>query len=245
MVCDQCSVRQKNRAFCYFCKSVQRLTTCCNCGKSKCMGGDCVIRHGAAHVVGLNMVGAVCDFCEAWVCHGRKCLQTHACQCPLRDAVCHECDRDVWSHGGRIFKCCYCRVYLCEDDQFEHQASCQVLDNESYKCGSCNRLGQYSCLKCKICFCDDHIRRKGFKYDRKETSFPCPKCGQKTHETSNLSMSTRKLEYGRHGNAGGESTSDYQRFEYGEDTVYYEDEQPSDMPFTFGGMSLGDSSRQD
>ena len=23
---------------------------------------------------GLGMVGAVCDFCEAWVCHGKKCL---------------------------------------------------------------------------------------------------------------------------------------------------------------------------
>ena len=36
--------------------------------------------------------------------------------------------------GGRVFKCPYCAGYLCEDDQFEHQASCQRLDNESYKC---------------------------------------------------------------------------------------------------------------
>ena len=43
--------------------------------------------------------GAVCDFCEAWVCHGRKCLSTHACICPLTDAECIECDRNVWEHG--------------------------------------------------------------------------------------------------------------------------------------------------
>ena len=30
------------------------------------------------------MVGAVCDFCEAWVCHGKKCLSTHACACVLQ-----------------------------------------------------------------------------------------------------------------------------------------------------------------
>ena len=25
---------------------------------------------------GMALVGAVCDFCEAWVCHSKKCLQT-------------------------------------------------------------------------------------------------------------------------------------------------------------------------
>lgn len=30
--------------------------------------------------------------------------------------------------------CSYCSAYLCEDDQFEHQASCQVLESENYKC---------------------------------------------------------------------------------------------------------------
>ena len=63
---------------------------------------------------------------------------------------------------------------LCEDDQFEHQASCQKVEAESLKCKcrhiiiihksifncrphppgmSCNRLGQYSCMKCKVCVC--------------------------------------------------------------------------------------------
>lgn len=50
-------------------------------------------------ILPLNHKGAVCDFCEAWVCHGRKCLSTHACSCPLTDADCIECERSVWDHG--------------------------------------------------------------------------------------------------------------------------------------------------
>jgi hypothetical protein len=44
----------------------------------------------------------------------------------LAKAVCCECERGVWEHGGRIFFCSFCNNPLCEDDQFEHQASCQV-----------------------------------------------------------------------------------------------------------------------
>ena len=76
-----------------------------------------------------------------------KCISQHGCNCPLADAICIECHRGVWDHGGRMFKCSFCLGFLCEDDQFEHQASCQVLDSENYKCGSCNKLGQYSCLQ--------------------------------------------------------------------------------------------------
>ncbi|XP_076468204.1 zinc finger protein 330 homolog [Babylonia areolata] len=198
MECDQCKRSQKNRAFCYFCGAVQRLPVCGQCGKSKCMmkTGDCVIKHGGTFTTGLAMVGAVCDFCEAWVCHGRKCLQTHACTCPLQDSVCFECKRGVWEHGGRIFKCSFCTNFLCEDDQFEHQASCQVVEAETLKCLSCNRHGQYSCLRCKSCYCEDHVRRKGVKYT-KDQVIPCPKCGQETSEVKELSMSTRRYEYGR------------------------------------------------
>lgn len=113
----------------------------------------------------------------------------HGCQCPLQDAVCIECDRSVWDHGGRIFRCSFCASHLCEDDQFEHQASCQVLEAESFKCQSCNRHGQYSCLRCKTCYCEDHVRRKGFKYERGQP-VPCPKCGFETNETKELSMSS-------------------------------------------------------
>lgn len=161
-------------------------------------GGDCIVRHAGSFVTGLGMVGAICDFCEAWICHGRKCLQSHACSCPLRDAVCIECERDVWSHGGRVFKCCFCNSFLCEDDQFEHQAKCQVLESEDYKCKSCNKLGQYSCLRCKVCYCDEHIKRKGFKVE-KNKSPPCPKCGFETAQTKDLSMSTRSHKFGRQG----------------------------------------------
>lgn len=82
--------------------------------------------------------------------------------------------------------------YLCEDDQFEHQASCQVLESENYKCQSCNKLGQYSCLRCKTCYCEDHVKRKGFKYE-KNKAIPCPKCSYETSQTKDLSMSSMFL----------------------------------------------------
>ncbi|KOB75389.1 Uncharacterized protein OBRU01_03430 [Operophtera brumata] len=167
-----------------------RLPTCAHCGKVKCMlkTGDCVVRHPGVYTTGLGMVGAICDYCEAWVCHGRKCLNSHACTCPLMDAVCLECERGVWEHGGRVFRCCFCQGFLCEDDQFEHQASCQVLESETYKCQSCNRIGQYSCLRCKTCFCEEHVRRRGVRCDRRQAP-PCPKCNYPTAVTADLSMS--------------------------------------------------------
>ncbi len=33
-----------------------------------------------------------------------------------------------------MFKCSFCDSFICEDDQFEHQASCQKLEAESLKC---------------------------------------------------------------------------------------------------------------
>lgn len=50
--------KQKNRAFCYFCQSVQRLPQCAHCGKIKCMlkTGDCVIRHPGVFTTGFGMV---------------------------------------------------------------------------------------------------------------------------------------------------------------------------------------------
>merc|ERR1712025_1363371 len=69
-----------------------------------------------------------------------------------------------------------------EDDQFEHQASCQVVEQEN--------------LKCQSCFCEEHIRRKGVKYE-KGKALPCPKCGFETEETKSLSMSTRTHKFGR------------------------------------------------
>merc|ERR1712071_717400 len=98
MECDKCERKQKMRAFCYFCQSLQRLPMCGHCGKVKCMlkTGDCVIKHGSVFTTGLGMVGGICDHCEAWICHGKKCFSTHGCMCPLQEAVCAECERCVW-----------------------------------------------------------------------------------------------------------------------------------------------------
>jgi hypothetical protein len=196
---DDCGRRQKTRAFCYFCNAMPRLPVCGQCGKQKCLskGGDCLVKHGSNHVTGLGMVGGICDHCEAWICHGSQCLSTHGCECPLRvHWQCIECERTVWQHGGRVFLCAYCGQPLCEDDQFEHQANCQRLDAESEKCAACNRRGQFSCLRCKVAFCDTHVRRKGVKYER-GAAIPCPKCGYATAETNELSISTRRYNYGR------------------------------------------------
>lgn len=223
MECDQCQRTQKNRAFCYFCSTVQKTIVCGSCGMGKCMNkspGGCLVKHGANFITGIKLTGAVCDHCETFVCHGRQCISTHGCACPLIDAVCIECQRGVWDHGGRMFKCSFCKGFLCEDDQFEHQAKCQVLDSENYKCGSCNRLGQWSCLQCKLCFCDEHVRRKGVKYGRNDI-FPCPKCGFETKETKDLSMSTRAYKYGRKANVPGA-----------------DDVESGQMTFSFGGMTV-------
>ena len=65
--------------------------------------------------LGLHMVGAICDHCEAWICHGKKCLTVHGCSCPLQISQCIECDRSVWDHGGRIFQCAHCDNFLCTE----------------------------------------------------------------------------------------------------------------------------------
>jgi len=251
MECDKCQRRQKNRAFCYFCQSVQRLPVCAECGKQKCMmkSGDCIIKHAGNYTVGMQMVGAICDFCEAWVCHGRKCLQSHACACVLKDAECIECERGVWDHGGRCFTCSFCFKILCEDDQFEHQASCQVVEAENLKCQSCNRHGQYSCLRCKVCFCEDHVRRKGVKYEKNQ-AMPCPKCGYETAETKAMSMSTRNHKFGRqqqnfgasggYGGQGEDSDDDYGGAASGGYMGYGEEETGA-----FGGYYQDDTDEEE
>ncbi|XP_067018514.1 zinc finger protein 330 homolog isoform X5 [Acropora muricata] len=237
MECDKCKRRQKNRAFCYFCASMQKLPICGSCGKTKCMAktGDCVVKHGTTFTTGFGMVGAICDFCEAFVCHSKKCLTTHACECALRGGECIECERGVWEHGGRLFVCSYCHSFLCEDDQFEHQAKCQILESETFKCGSCNKLGQYSCLKCKACYCDDHVKRKGIKYTRGQP-IPCPKCGSNTKETKELSMSTRNYSYARRRNEVWDDDDDYD--DYGASGFSY---GTSGFSYGTSGFSYGTS----
>jgi hypothetical protein len=71
-------------------------------------------------VVNLEVVGF--GFCKK----NKNILSLNFSACPLAKAVCIECERGVWDHGGRVFFCSFCNNPLCEDDQFEHQASCQV-----------------------------------------------------------------------------------------------------------------------
>ena len=41
-----------------------------------------------------------------------------------------------------------------------------------------------------MCFCEDHVRRKGMKYTRGQ-AITCPRCGHETKETKELSMSSK------------------------------------------------------
>uniref|UniRef100_A0A7S1KCE4 Zinc finger protein 330 n=1 Tax=Vitrella brassicaformis TaxID=1169539 RepID=A0A7S1KCE4_9ALVE len=210
MTCDECHRRQKSRFACYFCNAIQRLPMCAECGRTKCLNqtGDCMVKHPGRSATGMALVGAICDFCEAAVCHSRRCLQSHACSCLLRDGedvvVCIECDRSAWEQGGRMFRCATCMQWLCEDDQFEHQASCTVIENETFKCMSCNRLGIYSCLRCKVQYCAEHVHGKTFKAASKKDAPPCKKCGYELQETKDLAMSVRRHAFGRQQAGGGE-----------------------------------------
>jgi len=247
MECDKCKKQQKNRAFCYFCQSIQALPVCAQCGKQKCMSktGDCMIKHGTTHATGLQLVGAICDYCEAWICHSRKCLTTHPCLCPLQQAECLECKRSVWEQGGRVFQCCFCANILCEDDQFEHQAKCQVLESENYKCASCSKQGQWSCLRCKVCYCDEHIKRKGFKYPQGE-AYPCPKCNFPTQETKDLAMSTRAYDYGRGKNQANDYEDDEPDDEFGITAGSdYFTRGAGSKGFSFGGVSAVERAPRD
>ncbi|NXS02816.1 ZN330 protein, partial [Oxylabes madagascariensis] len=128
--------RQKNRAFCYFCNSVQKLPICAQCGKTKCMmkSSDCVIKHAGVYSTGLAMVDL-----EAFVTEGRTGLQSKLLpQSFAEQDLMPVPIADYFAltnlSGGRIFACSFCHDFLCEDDQFEHQASCQVLEAETFKC---------------------------------------------------------------------------------------------------------------
>ena len=56
-----------------------------------------------------------------------------------------------------MYQCNICGKWCCQDDQFEHQAMCQTLEGDSFKCVSCNKRGQWSCMRCKVSYCDLHV----------------------------------------------------------------------------------------
>ena len=54
-----------------------------------------------------------------------------------------------------------------------------MLESETGKCISCNRLGVWSCLRCKLAFCDTHVKSKlsmAQAVGRKDP-YKCKKCG--------------------------------------------------------------------
>eukprot|EP01138_Halocafeteria_seosinensis_P010992 gb/GECG01011227.1/.p1 GENE.gb/GECG01011227.1/~~gb/GECG01011227.1/.p1 ORF type:complete len:288 (+),score=24.34 gb/GECG01011227.1/:1-864(+) len=218
MLCGACGKRQKNRAFCYFCQAIQKNPMCAECGRIKCMsgGGDCLVKHPSSHATGLAFIGCICDFCEAFVCHSRHCVQTHACNCLLRESQdvaaepvrCYECNRSVHQTGGKYLLCNTCERWCCEDDHFEHQASCLYLNAESYKCISCGRQGMWSCMRCKIAFCDAHVKSK-VTTKTSDVHHTCKKCGFKLHETKDLSISTKTHAFGRGAAASAPTTYGY------------------------------------
>lgn len=110
--------------------------------------------------------------------------------------MCFECNRGVWAHGGLIYKCGTCRNWLCGDDQMEHQASCEQLQSEDFKCYACNKVGSYSCMACKVNYCTNHVAGKVIGIS-KESNYNCRKCRQPLHNCEDLSLSVRKHEFGR------------------------------------------------
>ena len=66
MECRDCGKSQKNRSCCYFCGSVCKNPQCGQCGRIKCIPGssDCVVKHPGVNATGLQLIGAICDFCE-------------------------------------------------------------------------------------------------------------------------------------------------------------------------------------
>lgn len=59
-----------------------------------------------------------------------------------------------------------------------------------YTGASCNRRGIYSCLRCKICFCDKHVLGKINANVPKGELPKCKKCSFQLQETVDLSMSS-------------------------------------------------------
>ena len=105
---------------------------------------------------------ADCIECERGVWdHGGRCFTCAFCFKPLCEVLDkHICSTAPAALVHRHLQCCTIPFKIpahvttnqpsTQDDQFEHQASCQVVEQENLKCQSCNRHGQHSCLRCKV-----------------------------------------------------------------------------------------------
>lgn len=81
-----------------------------------------------------------------------------------------------------------------------------------------------------VCYCEDHVKRKGFKYE-KNKAIPCPKCNYDTSQTKDLSMSTRSLKYGRQQQQGfDEDDENYEGgdYDYGASSYNYDEDDDDD-----------------
>lgn len=73
-------------------------------------------------------------------------------------------------------------------------------------------------MRCKAVFCDEHAKRKGFKYAPGQP-IPCPKCGHPLDQAFCLSISTRQYAFGRQRQILDEEG------EWGDYSVYDDDDQ--------------------
>lgn len=107
-------------------------------------------------------------------------------------------------------------------------------------------MGLYTCLRCKICFCDEHV--KGVTNSTKKgEGLTCKKCGYPLRETKDLSVSVRQHKFGRQGGGDGESYygSSSQGADDGDHYNDYGHEDNEDEDEEEGKSGSGEDSEED
>lgn len=79
------------------------------------------------------------------------------------------------------------RIY-CNSTNKVCMSWCRYIDGDTYHCISCSRLGNWTCLRCKICFCDSHVVGK-INVAKKGEAMTCKRCRFELQETKGLSIS--------------------------------------------------------
>ncbi|CAH2055573.1 unnamed protein product, partial [Iphiclides podalirius] len=182
MECDKCQKKQKSRAFCYFCQALQRLPACAHCGKALAWWVQYVIfaRHGCAM--------------------GASVLIRMPAHVHLRMPFVLSVNVVYGNMVGAYFAAVSVRVFYVKMTSLNTRLRAKCWSRKHINANRATGLGQYSCLRCKTCFCEEHVRRRGTKLDRRAAP-PCPRCGFALLLTGELSMSTRSHRYGRQGAA--------------------------------------------
>ena len=108
------------RADAYCCVCVRACVRClfaCTC--------TCCPVHLPCAPHALHVQGAICDICEAFICHSRRCIVEHSCPCPLEGAVCFECKRGLQDQGvGLRF---FCHLLACRNARMRMLAIMRVI----------------------------------------------------------------------------------------------------------------------